>query len=69
MQANGARFKLIHDAGLWRNHEDAVAGGGGPWHDQARMAARTMYEYIDFGAHDLVVDAGAGSWRMEDYKG
>ncbi|KAF1821454.1 uncharacterized protein K489DRAFT_298797, partial [Dissoconium aciculare CBS 342.82] len=28
---------------LWRNHEDAVAGGGGPWHKQARMAAREMY--------------------------
>ncbi|KAK4618143.1 UPF0643 protein [Fulvia fulva] len=53
---------------LWRNHEDAVAGGGGPWHKQARMAARTMYEYIDFGVHQMVVGAGAESWHMEDCK-
>lgn len=29
--------------GLWRNHDDAVAGGAGPWHKQARAAARVMY--------------------------
>ncbi|EME40561.1 hypothetical protein DOTSEDRAFT_112041, partial [Dothistroma septosporum NZE10] len=51
---------------LWRNHEDAVAGGGGPWHEQARMAARTMYEYIEFGVHQMVVGDGAESWHMED---
>ncbi|KAM3424349.1 UPF0643 protein PB2B2.08 [Cercospora zeina] len=27
---------------LWRSREDAAAGGGGPWHAQARAAARTM---------------------------
>ena len=59
---------LTCDTGLWRHHEDAVAGGGGPWHKQARMAARTMYEYIDFGVHHMVVGAGAESWHIEDYK-
>lgn len=31
--------------GLWRSHEDAVAGGSGPWHKQARAAAREMYVF------------------------
>jgi hypothetical protein len=58
----------IERSGLWRNHEDAVAGGGGPWHKQARMAAREMYERIDFHVHKLVVEDGATSWTLEDYQ-
>lgn len=37
-----ARAMLTLSLGLWRNHDDAVAGGGGPWHKQARAAARVM---------------------------
>ncbi|PIA88801.1 UPF0643 protein [Cercospora beticola] len=50
---------------LWRSREDAAAGGGGPWHAQARAAARTMYKQISFHTHRLVVEDGATSWRLD----
>ncbi|EME78742.1 uncharacterized protein MYCFIDRAFT_100958, partial [Pseudocercospora fijiensis CIRAD86] len=51
---------------LWRSREDARAGGSGPWHAKARAAARTMYENITFHVHQLVVEDGATSWRLEE---
>ncbi|CAK4034891.1 Hypothetical predicted protein [Lecanosticta acicola] len=53
---------------LWRNHEDAVQGGGGNWHKQAREAAAVMYDFINFHAHTLTVSEGAESWTLEEYK-
>ncbi|KAK4548464.1 hypothetical protein LTR36_009374 [Oleoguttula mirabilis] len=52
---------------IWRNREDAAAGGRGPWHKKARNAAREMYESIFFYTHKLVVEAGATEWRLEEY--
>ena len=51
--------------GIWRNREDARAGGRGPWHAQARMAAKEMYEKIDFSVHKLIIEEGANGWRLE----
>ncbi|SMY27929.1 unnamed protein product [Zymoseptoria tritici ST99CH_1A5] len=53
---------------LWSHREDAAKGGAGPWHKQARASARVMYESITFHTHKLVVDAGADSWRLEEYQ-
>lgn len=39
---NSSTKWLTSYLGLWRNHDDAVAGGSGPWHKQARGAARVM---------------------------
>ncbi|EMF09323.1 uncharacterized protein SEPMUDRAFT_144162 [Sphaerulina musiva SO2202] len=50
---------------LWRSRQDAAAGGAGPWHAKARGAARTMYRDIDFYTHQLVVENGAESWRLD----
>lgn len=55
--------------GMWVAREDAAAGGRGPWHKQARGAAREMYETISFHTHTLVVEDGASSWRLEDFVG
>ncbi|USW56788.1 hypothetical protein Slin15195_G101070 [Septoria linicola] len=52
---------------LWRSRDDARAGGGGPWHAQARAAARTMYKNINFFTHQFVVKDGATSWRLEEH--
>ncbi|KAK4570083.1 hypothetical protein LTR86_003053 [Recurvomyces mirabilis] len=52
---------------IWRSREDATAGGSGPWHRRARMAAKDLYEDIEFRTHKLVVDDNATSWRLEDY--
>ncbi|KAL9077843.1 MAG: hypothetical protein Q9157_003244 [Trypethelium eluteriae] len=51
---------------IWRNREDARIGGRGPWHAQARQAAKEMYESIDFSMHKLVVEDGAINWRLDD---
>ena len=53
--------------GIWRNREDAAAGGKGPWHRQARTAAREMYEEISFHTHRFVVEDGARNCRLEEY--
>jgi len=59
--------KLTNNGGIWRNREDAAAGGGGPWHRKARAAAGQMYERIFFYTHRLVIEAGAEQWRLEEY--
>lgn len=55
--------------GIWRNREDAAAGGGGPWHKQARAAAREMYDRITFHTHKLVIEEDVKGWSLEDYVG
>ncbi|PYH90644.1 hypothetical protein BO71DRAFT_334032 [Aspergillus ellipticus CBS 707.79] len=52
---------------LWRNREDARLGGTGPWHKRARGAARELYERIDFSTLRLVVEEGAGTWRIAEW--
>lgn len=47
---------------LWRNRDDARAGGRGPWHQKARLAAVHLYERIDFQTMLLVVEQE--SWRL-----
>lgn len=59
--------KLTNAAGIWRNREDAAAGGQGPWHKKARAAAREMYESISFHTHKLVIEGGAEKWQLEEY--
>ncbi|TID22768.1 hypothetical protein E2P81_ATG01900 [Venturia nashicola] len=51
---------------IWRSREDAVRGGGGPWHAQAMRAKVEMYERIGFKRYFLVVGDGALDVRMEE---
>lgn len=53
-------------AGIWRSREDAIKGGGGPWHAQAMRAKVEMYERIGFRRYFLVVGAGALKVNMEE---
>lgn len=53
--------------GIWRSREDAHAGGTGPWHQQARAAAREMYEKIVFSTLKLVIDDDASSWEISEW--
>ena len=55
--------------GVWRSREDARAGGTGPWHAQARGAARTMYEKIEFTTMELVVGETEGEWELKVWRG
>lgn len=48
---------------LWRHRDDARAGGLGPWHQKARLAAGHLYERIEFQTMSLVVEQD--SWRWE----
>ncbi|KXS19480.1 hypothetical protein M427DRAFT_28932 [Gonapodya prolifera JEL478] len=52
---------------IWRNRQDAAAGGRGPWHAKARAFARQAYEKIDFQTFWFTVDEGATSWYLEEY--
>ncbi|OJJ63410.1 hypothetical protein ASPSYDRAFT_97595, partial [Aspergillus sydowii CBS 593.65] len=52
---------------VWRSREDARAGGIGPWHAQARGAAKTMYERIEFTTLELVVGEKAGDWEFKEW--
>lgn len=49
---------------VWRCKEDAVAGGKGPWHKQARACVRDMYEAIDVSGVRLTVHDGAEGWTF-----
>ncbi|KAL4779514.1 hypothetical protein BJX76DRAFT_76523 [Aspergillus varians] len=53
---------------VWRSREDARAGGTGPWHAQARGAAREMYESIVFTTLELVVGEEVGDWEFKAWK-
>lgn len=53
--------------GLWRSREDARLGGLGPWHKQARIAARDLYARIEFTTLKFVVADGAKDWSIVDW--
>ncbi|KAL4989723.1 hypothetical protein BDW68DRAFT_156059 [Aspergillus falconensis] len=63
---NGRRENLA--TCVWRSREDARAGGTGPWHAQARGAARKMYEKIEFTTLELVVGERVGEWEFREWK-
>ncbi|KAL4766149.1 uncharacterized protein BDW70DRAFT_125459 [Aspergillus foveolatus] len=63
---NGRRENLA--TCLWRSREDARAGGTGPWHAQARAAAREMYAKIEFTTLELVVGEEVGDWEFREWK-
>jgi hypothetical protein len=52
--------------GIWRSREDAIKGGGGPWHAKAMRAKMEMYEHIRFKRYFLVVEHGGLGIRMEE---
>ncbi|KAJ9615149.1 hypothetical protein H2200_001223 [Cladophialophora chaetospira] len=49
---------------LWRSKEDAINGGKGPWHKQARAAIPEMYEQIDVKGLRLVIEDDVRSWNF-----
>ncbi|KAK5058937.1 hypothetical protein LTR84_011201 [Exophiala bonariae] len=50
---------------LWRSKEDAINGGRGPWHKQARACIANMYESIDVTGVQLTVEDDVKSWHFE----
>lgn len=53
--------------GLWRSKEDAIKGGRGPWHKQARAIIAKMYEEIDVKGLRLVIEEGVESWSFSPF--
>ncbi|KAL4914163.1 hypothetical protein BDW62DRAFT_191021 [Aspergillus aurantiobrunneus] len=53
---------------VWRSREDARAGGTGPWHAQARGAAKGLYERIEFTTLELVVGEQVGNWEFREWR-
>ncbi|GIK02788.1 hypothetical protein Aspvir_006849 [Aspergillus viridinutans] len=54
---------------VWRSREDAHRGGTGPWHREARGAARDLYEKIVFTTMELVVGDEVGEWSFGEWTG
>lgn len=52
--------------GIWRSHEDAVAGGRGPGHQQALLNARHLYDSMRLSRLRLVLDDGLGAYSFEE---
>lgn len=50
---------------LWRSKEDAVKGGQGPWHKQARAVVPDMYEQISVKGLRFIVEDDVSGWRFE----
>lgn len=55
-------------SGLWRSREDARNGGTGPWHRQARMEAKEMYEKIEFSTMELLIENEVSGWEVRDWR-
>lgn len=63
-------FVIIADeraVGLWVKKEDAVAGGRGPMHKQARSVIPRMYESIDVKGLKLTVGNDVSYWKFEPW--
>ena len=54
--------------GFWRLREDAIEGGRGPWHKQARAIIPKMYEEISVKGLRLSIEDGVDSWSIGPYK-
>lgn len=53
--------------GLWRGKDDAIEGGKGLWHKQARGIISTTYESINVSGLRLIVEEGACKWTFEPW--
>lgn len=53
--------------GIWRNREDARAGGTGPWHKKARAAGAIMYDKVVFKTLAIVIGDDASSWELSEW--
>lgn len=58
------RTLLTETSGLWRNKEDAVKGGQGPQHRQARTIIPKMYEDINVKGFHLIIGDKLEEWRF-----
>lgn len=53
--------------GLWRSKDDAIAGGKGPWHRQARTIISQTYESINVSGLRLVIEEQVEGWKFEPF--
>ena len=53
---------------IWRCEQDAIEGGKGPWHKQARQSARVLYDRISFARLwlNLTREGDEIVWSFED---
>jgi hypothetical protein len=56
---------LTETSGLWRNKEDAVKGGQGPQHRQARTIIPRIYEDINVKGFHLIIGNNLEEWRFK----
>jgi len=52
---------------FWRSREDAITGGQGPWHKQARVVISQMYEEIQVKGLRLTIEDDVESWSFAPY--
>ena len=56
-----------HDLGLWRSKDDAIKGGRGPWHKQARAVIPRMYEEICVKGLRLTIEDDVRGWFFASF--
>lgn len=52
---------------VWRSKEEAINGGRGPWHKQARGVVGQMYEMIQTKGLCLTIEDGIASWDISTH--
>ncbi len=59
------RILLLTIVGIWRNKDDSKRGSTGMDHAVAMLAAREIYEVINFKIVSLRIGHGAKDWGFE----
>ena len=55
---------MLTKTGFWRLKEDAIKGGRGPWHKQARSIISQMYEEINVKGLRLTIEDEVEAWTI-----
>lgn len=61
------KFQRLTVSGVWRNRDDARAGGTGPWHRKARAAGGKLYENIVFSTWKMTISDQASAFSFEPW--
>ena len=58
---------VLTSLGFWRNKDDAIRGGLGPWHRKARAIVPQTYQHIKVTGLLLTIKDDVLGWTFEPY--
>lgn len=56
---------VLTRSGFWRNKDDAIKGGSGPWHKKARAIVPQIYQHIKVTGLLLTIKDDVLGWTLE----